>query len=66
MKCPMLFIGRPLFDSAEDPGFADCISDRCTWWDPDKNCCCVRTIARSLDIVQLKMIDIVNGTAVQP
>lgn len=23
--------------------------ERCMWWDPDNQCCCLRTIAKALD-----------------
>ncbi|KKN28988.1 hypothetical protein LCGC14_0848540 [marine sediment metagenome] len=55
MKCPALFVGRPLMDPEEDTSFGACLKDGCAWWDELKNCCSVKVIARELSYIQRKM-----------
>ena len=45
--CPLLSIGRTI-DVA-------CKREHCGWWNEEKNCCCLKTLAKELTRIQMKV-----------
>ena len=45
MKCPLLELALVNNFARRQDGDADCLEEECAWWDEDRACCFIRTLA---------------------